>query len=279
MYFRGQRQGHDRIGLATVSREAFDGVHWEIRPEPVVDVGPPGSWDETHVLDPAAILVDGRTYLYYTAVSPRADRAVCLAIADDGIHFVKYAENPVMIGGAPEIVMRNGVFYLYYWKTKPSGTGYQIHCARSSDGLTFEEYGSAPVLPVGPEGSWDSHTVETPRIFAEGGVYYMLYCGSDRYNDYPWNAGLAVSSDLLHWVKYAGNPVFSRGEEGAWDEGAIWFTTVAKIDRRYFMWYEGYGGGTSRTEPYGSYLKGGKSQVGMATLEAPYFYLPPESVR
>ena len=35
-------------------------------------------------------------------------------------------------------------------------------------------------------------------------------------------------------------------------------------------------GGTARTEPYGSYLKGGKSQVGMATLDAPYFYVRPD---
>jgi len=279
MYFRGQYQGHDRIGVATISRDKFDGVTWEIRPEPVIDVGPEGSWDETHVLDPAAILVSGKTYLYYTAVSPKADRAVCLAIAEDGVNFVKYDHNPVTIGGAPEVVIRDGVFYLYYWKKKPSGVGYQIHCARSPDGLAFEEYGSEPVLPVGPDETWDSHTVETPRIFMEGGVYYMLYCGSDRYNDYPWNAGLAVSADLLSWKKYDGNPIFSRGEEGEWDEGAIWFTTVEKIGGRYYMWYEGYGGGTARTEPYGSYLKGGKSQVGMATLTAPYFYIPPAEVR
>jgi len=80
---------------------------------------------------------------------------------------------------------------------------------------------------------------------------------------------------LVHWTKYPGNPIFSRGEAGAWDEGAIWFTTVEKINGRYYMWYEGYGGGTARTKAYGSYLKGGKSQVGMATLDAPYFYVPP----
>ena len=77
-------------------------------------------------------------------------------------------------------------------------------------------------------------------------------------------------------VSASGNPIFSRGDEGQWDEGAIWFSTVEKINGRYYMWYEGYGGGTARTEPYGSYLKGGKSQVGMATLVAPYFYVRPD---
>ncbi len=275
LYFRGQQGGHDRIGVATVPRGSFDGVTWRLAEKPVIDVGPKGSWDETHVLDPASIEVDGRVFLYYTAVSARADRAVCLAISDDGVNFHKYAQNPVVIGGAPEVVRNGKKFFLYYWKKKPAGTGYQIHCATSTDGCNFQEASPDPILPAGPPGSWDSHTTETPRIFTENGLYYMVYCGSDRHNDYPADAGLATSRDLIHWTKYSGNPIFSRGAEGAWDEGAIWFTTVEKVNGVYYMWYEGYGGGEARQKAYGSYLKGGKSQVGMATLRAEYFYVKP----
>ena len=276
MYFRGQQGGHDRIGVATLPKERFDGFTWSIKQEPVIDVGPAGSWDEDHVLDPASVLVNGRVYLYYSAVSKKSDRVVCLATSDDGIHFSKFEANPVVFGGGPEIVVREGVFYLFFWKRKPTGSGYQIHLATSRNGHQFTEIQPEPVLPVGPKGLWDSHTVETPRIFLENGLYYMMYCGSDRYNDYPFSAGVATSKDLIHWAKYDNNPVFWRGEQGAWDEGAIWFTTVEKIDGSYYMWYEGYGGGTARTEPYGAYLKGGKSQVGMAVLNAPFFYVRPK---
>ena len=55
--------------------------------------------------------------------------------------------------------------------------------------------------------------------------------------------------------------------------GQVW--VAQNIHGLYYMWYEGYGGGTSRTVPYGSYLNGGKSQVGMATMKAPYFYVRP----
>ncbi len=275
MYFRGQEGGHDRIGLATIPVDKFDGVTWDIFPEPVIDVGEKGEWDETHLLDPAAVLVDGMVYLYYSAVCPECDRSICLAVSNDGIHFTKYESNPMIVGGGPEIVRKNGVFHLYFWREKISGKGFQLHLAVSDNGYDFKELHEDPVLPAGPDGAWDSHTAETPRIFEENDLYYMMYCGSDRNDDYPFHAGLATSRDLVNWEKYAGNPVFERGPEGTWDEGAIWFTTVEKVNGIYCLWYEGYGGGTSRTEPYGSYLKGGKSQVGLATMAAEYFYVKP----
>ncbi len=273
MYFRGQQGGHDRIGVATIPVDQFDGITWHIAPEPVIDVGGPGEPDELHALDPATVVVDGIVYLYYSAVSPTCHRAVCLATSNDGFHFIKYPNNPILIGGGPEIVFHNGLFYLYYWQPAKHGSGFEIHLSTSVDGICFHPISHQPVLAVGEPGSWDCHSVETPRIFKEHDMYYMFYCGSDRYDDYPWCAGLATSRDLIHWQKYRGNPIFVRGEPGEWDEGAIWFTTVEKVNGTYYLWYEGYGGGTARVEPYGSYLQGGKSQIGLATLQSDQFYV------
>jgi len=144
MYFRGQRDGHDRIGVATIAKEKFDGVTWNIAPDPIIDVGAPGSWDEQHALDPATILVGGKVFLYYTGSSPRSDRAVCLAVSEDGIHFTKYAANPVIIGGGPEVFYRDRTFFLYYWKQVPGRSGFQVHYATSADGYHFVEPPGSP---------------------------------------------------------------------------------------------------------------------------------------
>ena len=274
LYFRGQQGGHDRIGLATIPRGQFDGATWNVRADPVLDVGLPGDWDEEHVLDPASVRVNGTVFLYYSMVGKRCPRSIGVATSTDGIHFAKRGGDPVVKGGGPEVVWRDGKFYLYYWKEVPGRTGFQLHLAVSDDGFKFREDPAGPVLPVGAKGQWDSHTVETPRIFREGETYYMIYCGSDRFSDYPASAGLATSTDLVHWRKYEGNPIFSRGDQGDWDEGAIWLTTVEKIGGKYYLWYEGYGGGEARNKEYGSYLQGGKSQIGLATMEADCFFVP-----
>ena len=276
LYFHGQAGGHARIGAATVPRSKFDGVTWDLTVGRLIEMGGPGSWDETACLDPATVMVKDRVFLYYTGVSSRPDRAICLAVSNDGIHFTKYEKNPVTIGSTPEVVYYKNTFYLYFQRPVPGKESFQIYYATSQDGFHFTDPSLAPALPVGPEGSWDRFSVETPRIFSEGNLFYMVYCGSDRYKDSPWNAGLATSRDLVHWTKYAGNPIYSRGYPGTFDEGSICSPTVVKNNDRYYMFYQGFGGGKNRNEPYGSDLQGGRAQVGAATLDAPYFFVRPD---
>lgn len=260
LYFRGQQGGHDRIGVATIPINQFDGKRWEEYPgNPVIDVGAPGEFDCDHVLDPGTVCVDGTIYLYYTAHGKQGF-STGLATSQDGVRFEK--QGKVLAGGAPEVVYRDGVFYLFFSRNNGKG-GWDSYVAISEDGRRFSEYKGNPILVPGAPGQWDSRSVVTPRIFPEGNTYYMVYGGSAQYHDYPSYFGVSVSEDLLHWTKYTGNPVYERGQAGEWDEGGIWFGTVHRHGDTYYMWYEGFGGGKSHTEDYGA---GGKSQIGLATL-------------
>jgi predicted GH43/DUF377 family glycosyl hydrolase len=275
LYYSGQQQGHNRIGVATIPRNQFDGFTWKFSLRPLINVGAAGSPDEMHCLDPATVLVKSRVFLYYTGVDSLGHQTICLTISSDGTRFTKYEKNPVLTGCDPEVVYSKNTFYLFFRRSMPGKEGFEIHYATSPDGFHFTEPTTDPVLSVGSKGSWDSFSLQTPRIFSEGNLFYMVYCGSDRYKEYPWNAGLATSRDLIHWEKYTGNPIFTRGMTGTWDEGAIWHTMVEKINGHYYMWYEGTGGGTTRTKPFESYLLAEKLQIGLANLDAPYFYVRP----
>ena len=253
----------------------MNGYTWDFQGPPIIDVGPQGSPDDSSCLSPATVRVNGRIFLYYTGTNSRGEESICLAVSDDGKNFSKYEKNPVIKGSTPEVVYHENTFSLYFCRPAPGKGGNQIHYATSKDGYTFTSPSATPVLSLGRGKSWDSFSIETPRIFSEGGLFYMLYCGSDRYKDFPWNAGLATSRDLVRWTKYGRNPIFSRGYPGTWDESAIWYATVEKINDQYYLWYQGYGGGMKRDERYSSFLNGGKSQVGTATLDAPYFFVKP----
>lgn len=270
IYFRGNQGGHNRIGVAFAERAGFNGKNWqEYENNPILDVGKPGEFDEGGLLDPSTVLVNGKVFLYYRG--HREEKGKCvngvgLATSDDGIHFEKYAGSPVAGGvGCTEVVYQDGLFYLFLEEGAPP-KAHVIYLLTSSDGYHYQ--GRDLVLDVGPERTWDSFDIVTPRIFKEGDFYYMVYGGDDRHSDYPKFFGLARSQDLRTWSKYSGNPIFSRGEKGSWDDGAMWFGTIYSDGEKYFMWYEGWGGAPEQDTPY---APGGKSQLGLATLPAGTF--------
>ena len=65
------------------------------------------------------------------------------------------------------------------------------------------------VVPAGLAGTWDACGIWAPDIIEVDGVYYLYYTGTDTNNNQK--IGLATSSDLLAWSKYAGNPVVEPG--------------------------------------------------------------------
>ena len=273
--------GHDQIGVAYADPKGFDGARWEMYAgNPVIRPGTePEAIDSGHVLDPAAVVLDGRVHLYYTAHSldPATGSSTGLAVSDDGTHFEK-VPGPVVPAIAPEAVVHDGRIYLLC--SKPGAGGhFEILAFVSRDGLRFEQASKSAVLrPSGITGAFDRVSVTTVRIWREGEWFYMTYAGCDRYPDYPGAIGLARSRDLLDWERYPGNPIFERGEPGTWDEGALWFPTVEKIGGTYYLWYEGGGAGLglatpeareasrrARDENYGGYGTTARSQIGLAT--------------
>ncbi|MGH7492877.1 MAG: T9SS type A sorting domain-containing protein [bacterium] len=90
-----------RGGLAT----SADGMHWvKHEANPVLDIGASGKWDDYGVWPNSGIVFkDGVFYLLYSAASRLyiTKGAIGLATSTDGVHWTKYAGNPVLQAGPP----------------------------------------------------------------------------------------------------------------------------------------------------------------------------------
>lgn len=63
-------------------------------------------------------------------------------------------------------------------------------------------------LEAGQPGSWDDRAIWTGSVTIRDGLAYMFYTGSSHSERAPvQRIGLAVSTDLMHWERYRGNPL------------------------------------------------------------------------
>lgn len=245
--------GHDRLAVAEITQASFDNI--TIRDfddvNPIVNVGNKDEFDDSAVLDPASVIFKGKVFLYYSAIGSGPD-SVGLAISDDGIHFNKHGF--VMIGRAPEVIVKDDKVFLIYLQF--SENGFKIYLASSKNGIDFKNVLDTPIFTP-KQGSWDSLSITTARLFQDDDTFYMLYGGSSYLADEPDFIGLARSNNLIDWQSHPGNPIFGCGAKGEEDGGAIWFPALMEVDDAFILLYEG-----SR----GKYSGDLSSQICMSTL-------------
>lgn len=113
------------------------------------------------------------------------------------------------------------------------GTQLAIGFASSQDGTHWTKHGE-PVLAAGPSGSWDEGGVESPSVVWNGTTFLMYYDGSN--GTVTSDVGVAFSKDMIHWQKYAGNPVL-RHTPGTYDGFYLRYPDVIYDPPVYRMWY------------------------------------------
>lgn len=270
LYCEGGAGDRECIGRYTsrLGHEAESG--WSPDPlNPLLEPAADG-FDQGSVFDPAVVRFGGQVHLYYSATAGGAHafaerRQVGADDAPDDEtigHAVQtpagFARDPhpVLTGRCPYAVEVDGQLYLFYVKVVAGG--YRIYGARSADGVTFTPLADGrPVLDAGGQGEWDSFTVTTPKVFADGGQFVMLYAGDDAMIDDPTGIGMAVSTDLVTWRKHSGNPVFGPGRDGEFDSLSVASPVPLRVDGSWQIFYAG----TARPV-----AEGLQSQVGVARL-------------
>ncbi len=188
--------GH-MIGYAT----SVDGIIWTRRDAPVLERGPNGEWDDSHIITGAVIKEENTFKMWFSGGTggtfPNSIIRMGLATSTDGINWTKY-DDPTT--------------------TDPP---FQF---------------SDPVLPLGSPGSWEAIWAWTPSVLTTPSGYEMLYEGINKPTG-NGAVGYATSEDGINWIKDANNPILT-GVSGSW-ASALGATSVIKDGDLYRMWVSG----------------------------------------
>src|SRR5579872_2355678 len=167
-----------------------------------------------HWVEDMMVVRQGETY--YMFAEGLNDRAQLLSSADgikwrrEGPLDIRYVDGqPLSEGpyGTPTAWFEEGVWHLFY-ERKDEG----VWLARSRDMKTWTNVQDEPVLSPG-SGSYDRLMIALNQIIRHDGRYYAYFHGSGT-AEKPrlWTTNVAVSTDLVHWKKYAGNPLLPERE-------------------------------------------------------------------
>jgi predicted GH43/DUF377 family glycosyl hydrolase len=192
------------------------------------------------VLNPSVIRQGDAYYNLYSGFDGKTWHTG-LAVSADGIAWHKEGrilspdprtwEGDYIAANGSALADQSGILYYYQ-----SGDPVRIGLARSANGHQWQKNG-APVLEVGPRGSWDERGVADPYVIRAGSNYYLFYLGMDRAR--RQRLGVAMSDDGLLWYKLRSNPILELGGFGAFDENGLGEPAVWASHGYYWMLYTG----------------------------------------
>jgi sucrose-6-phosphate hydrolase SacC (GH32 family) len=188
------------LGYAT----SGDGKNWTRYPgNPIFNK----KWTE----DMFVLKNEGKYYMYAEGKNDVAH----LLTSDDGINWQEEGDLVIlkMNGdtipgpyGTPNVIIENGKWYLFYERDDEG-----VWIAESNDHRTWKNIQDDPVLNKGPE-KYDARMIASNQVVKFKNRYYIYYHGlPERDPANPkssiWTSNVAMSTDLIHWVKYPNNPI------------------------------------------------------------------------
>jgi hypothetical protein len=236
--------------------------------KPLLDLGTSGCFDESGVMAQHVISSDDKTYLFYTGWHNRVltpfSAAIGLAISHDGGEtFNKFSQGPVLsistidpfFVGGHSVIVDNGIFRMWYLSCtewKKDGDNYEpvylIKYAESKDGIKWNAYNHVCV-----NYKYDGEAIARPYVIKDekSGKYMMWYSPRSYQNfrgknaDGSYRIGYAESSDGLHWERMDEMVGIDVSSGHDWDSEMVAYASVANLNSKYVMLYNGNGFGKS----------------------------------
>ncbi|MBM7866622.1 hypothetical protein GTO89_08625 [Heliobacterium gestii] len=223
----------------------------KIAPEPVLDIGEAGGFDDCGVNPSCIITVNDKKLLYYIGWQ-RSERIpymlfAGLAISKDGQQFKKHSRVPILdrtndepyIRSATTVINEQGRMRVWYvsalrWisireKVYPN---YVIRHAESKDGVNWE---ANQGICINFQND-DEFGFGRPWVIKDGDKYRMWY--SIRSKTQPYRIGYAESSNGYTWERKDDKVGINRSESG-WDSEMVCYPCVVDIKGNRYMFYNG----------------------------------------
>ncbi len=195
------------------SFEKADSINPILNPEGTLQFSCPLSnkqvaWEKRNVLNPSAVVKDGKVHLFYRAQDISGTSRIGHATSDDGLHFTK--------SPSPVFYPDNDGMKQYEWNYKKLLPNAKLEdCLNCFDG------------------------VEDPRIVeSEDGRYIMTYTS---YDGKTARLSIASSSDLFTWTKHG---LVLRENKNRWSKSGAIVVEVQgskniakKINGKYWMYF------------------------------------------
>ncbi len=247
-------QGRGRPGYVDVLANDPEKVI-RISPNPLLELGQPGTFDENGILACSVIRMDdGRLFMYYVGFELgtriRYRLLTGLAISDDdGESFQRYSKTPVLERSDEELFFRGGPWAiktdegvrLWYvagseWidlngKAMPV---YDIRYMESDDGIHWPEQGTVQ-LPIEKT---DEHGFGRPCVLSKPDGGYRLFYSVRRKSLGAYRLGYAESRDGYQWVRM--DEVLNLDVTlGQFDSDAIMYAAPIQTEEALFVFYNG----------------------------------------
>jgi hypothetical protein len=196
------------------------------------------------------VVKDDRIHLFYQTYGNGARDAICHAVSEDGVRFVRDVSNPVFrpqgswtCGRAIDAeVFAAGDQWVMLCATRDPSMQTQMLVAAGCrmggdfDRESWRQLGDGPVLA--PELPWERRCIEAPSVIRRGTNYLLFYAGG--YNNEPQQIGVASGRDGLQWTRLSREPLLPNGGPGDWNASESGHPAAfADTSGRTFLFFQG----------------------------------------
>jgi hypothetical protein len=240
-------EGRARIGRSVLTMREKPRLD-PLDPDPVLDLGPLGAFDDSGVTTSCLVRSGNDRFLYYTGWSRGVTvpfyLAAGLAVSQDEGPFERVSPAPLLdrssvdpfLTASPFVLVGHGRWRMWYvsateWRHTESGPRhyYHIRYAESADGIAWHREGQISV----DYATADEHAFARPWVVHDADRYRMWFAvRGDKYR-----IALADSPDGVTWTRREELGLSAGSDD--WESEMVEYPCVFDWNGRRFMLYNG----------------------------------------